>query len=45
MILSNLVLELEEIITPEEIEETIDKSIHEVMHVFRDEKVESFMRM
>ncbi|EID75898.1 AGE family epimerase/isomerase [Imtechella halotolerans] len=38
MILSNLVLELEEIITPEEIEETIDKSIHEVMHVFRDEK-------
>lgn len=34
MILSNLVLELEDVLTPEEVESTIDKSIHEVMNVF-----------
>lgn len=36
MILSNLVLELEDVLTPEEVESTIDKSIHEVMNVFLD---------
>ncbi|UJH92638.1 AGE family epimerase/isomerase [Antarcticibacterium sp. 1MA-6-2] len=34
MILSNLVLELEEVLTSEEVESTIDKSIDEVMNVF-----------
>lgn len=36
MILSNLVLELEDILEPEEVEKTIDFSINEVMNVFLD---------
>ena len=36
MILSNLVLELEDILDPEEVEKTIDFSINEVMNVFLD---------
>ena len=36
MILSNLVLELEDVLTKEEVEKTIDYSIHEVMEVFLD---------
>ncbi|RTE55201.1 AGE family epimerase/isomerase [Arenibacter aquaticus] len=38
MILSNLVLELEDILKPEEVEQTIDFSIKEVMEVFLDKK-------
>ncbi len=38
MILSNLVLELEDILKPEEVEQTIDFSIKEVMEVFLDNK-------
>jgi N-acylglucosamine 2-epimerase len=38
MILSNLVLELEDILEPEEVEKTINYSIHQVMEVFLDEK-------
>ena len=38
MILSNLVLELEEILDPIEVEKTIDYSIHQVMEVFLDKK-------
>jgi N-acylglucosamine 2-epimerase len=38
MILSNLVLELEDILDPTEVEQTIDFSIHEVMEVFLDGK-------
>jgi len=38
MILSNLVLELEEILEPDEVENTIDYSIQQVMDVFLDEK-------
>lgn len=38
MILSNLVLELEDVLEKEEVEKTIDYSIHEVMNVFLDEK-------
>tara|TARA_R110001592_G_scaffold213897_1_gene466732 strand:+ start:1380 stop:2540 length:1161 start_codon:yes stop_codon:yes gene_type:complete len=38
MILSNLVLELEEILDPEEVQKTIDYSIHQVMEVFLDKK-------
>ncbi|MCM4162483.1 MULTISPECIES: AGE family epimerase/isomerase [unclassified Arenibacter] len=38
MILSNLVLELEDILEPSEVERTIDFSIHEVMEVFLDKK-------
>ena len=38
MILSNLVLELEEILEPAEVEQTIDFSIQEVMEVFLDKK-------
>lgn len=38
MILSNLVLELEDILDPAEVEQTIDFSIHEVMEVFLDGK-------
>ena len=34
MILSNLVLELEEVLDSEEVEKTIDASVHEVMEVF-----------
>ena len=34
MILSNLALELEDVLTPEEVEATLDKSVHEVMDVF-----------
>jgi len=36
MILSNLVLELEHILPPEEVEKTIDYSVREVMEVFFD---------
>ncbi len=36
MILSNLVLELEDVLEKEEVEDTIDFSIREVMDVFRD---------
>jgi len=36
MILSNLVLELEDVLSKEEVEKTIDFSIHEVMEVFLD---------
>ncbi len=36
MILSNLVLELEDVLDPEEVEKTIDFSINEVMNVFLD---------
>lgn len=36
MILSNLVLELEDILEPEEVEKTIDFSVNEVMNVFLD---------
>lgn len=36
MILSNLVLELEDVLDKEEVEKTIDYSIHEVMEVFLD---------
>ncbi|WP_189663044.1 AGE family epimerase/isomerase [Polaribacter sp. IC073] len=38
MILSNLVLELEGILDPEEVQKTIDYSIHQVMEVFLDKK-------
>lgn len=38
MILSNLVLEMEDILDPSEVEHTIDFSIHEVMEVFLDKK-------
>ena len=38
MILSNLVLELEDILEPAEVERTIDFSIQEVMEVFLDKK-------
>lgn len=38
MILSNLVLELEDVLDIEEVEKTIDYSIHEVMEVFLDKK-------
>lgn len=38
MILSNLVLELEDILPPEEVEKTIDFSVNEVMEVFLDKK-------
>lgn len=34
MILSNLVMELEDVLSEEEVEETIDFSVQEVMHVF-----------
>lgn len=37
MILSNLVLELEDILEPDEVEKTIDFSINEVMNVFLDQ--------
>lgn len=36
MILSNLVLELEDVLDKEEVERTIDYSIHEVMEIFLD---------
>ena len=36
MILSNLVMELQDVLDNEEVERTIDASIHEVMDVFRD---------
>ncbi len=38
MILSNLVLELEDVLDKEEVEKTIDLSIHEVMEVFLDKE-------
>lgn len=38
MILSNLALELEDILEPDEVEQTIDFSIQEVMDVFLDKK-------
>jgi N-acylglucosamine 2-epimerase len=38
MILSNLVLELEAVLEPVEVEKTIDISIHEVMEVFLDKQ-------
>lgn len=38
MILSNLVLELEDILPIKEVEKTIDYSVHEVMEVFLDKK-------
>tara|TARA_R110002012_G_scaffold318604_1_gene537342 strand:- start:38142 stop:39308 length:1167 start_codon:yes stop_codon:yes gene_type:complete len=38
MILSNLVLELEAVLDPKEVEETIDYSINEVMNVFLDKE-------
>lgn len=38
MILSNLVLELEAILDADEVEKTIDYSIHQVMEVFLDKK-------
>lgn len=38
MILSNLVLELEAVLDKEEVDKTIDFSIHEVMEVFLDKK-------
>lgn len=38
MILSNLVLELESVLTEQEVNETVDFSIHEVMEVFLDKK-------
>ena len=38
MILSNLVLELEDLLEPEVVEKTIDESVHEVMEVFLDKK-------
>ena len=38
MILSNLVLELEHILPPEEVEKTIDYSVREVMEVFLDQQ-------
>lgn len=34
MILSNLVLELEDVLSTEEIEKTLDRSVHEVMNIF-----------
>ncbi|MCP4978627.1 MAG: AGE family epimerase/isomerase [Maribacter sp.] len=37
MILSNLVLELEDILEPEEVEKTIDFTVNEVMNVFLDQ--------
>ncbi len=37
MILSNLVLELESILKPEEVEKTIDFTVNEVMNVFLDQ--------
>ena len=38
MILSNLVLELEDVLENEEVEKTIDISIHEIMEVFLDKE-------
>jgi len=38
MILSNLVMELEDILEPEEVNRTIDFSVNEVMKVFLDQK-------
>lgn len=38
MILSNLVLELEDILEPEEVQKTIDYSVHQVMDLFLDKK-------
>ncbi|MBJ6367809.1 AGE family epimerase/isomerase [Snuella sedimenti] len=38
MILSNLVLELEAILDPEDVEKTIDYSMHQVMELFLDKK-------
>lgn len=38
MILSNLVMELEDVLEPEEVERTIDLSVHEVMEVFLDKE-------
>jgi len=38
MILSNLVLELEDVLDTKDVERTIDESIHEVMEVFLDKK-------
>jgi len=38
MILSNLVLELEDVLESEEVEKTIDYSIHQVMDIFLDQK-------
>ncbi|GGK42141.1 MULTISPECIES: AGE family epimerase/isomerase [Flavobacteriaceae] len=38
MILSNLVLELEDVLPKEEVEKTIDFSIHEVMEIFLNKK-------
>jgi N-acylglucosamine 2-epimerase len=38
MILSNLVLELEDILEPEEVQKTIDYSVHQVMDIFLDKK-------
>ncbi|MFK5972864.1 MAG: AGE family epimerase/isomerase [Flavobacteriaceae bacterium] len=38
MILSNLVIELEDVLEPEEVEKTIDYSVNEVMEVFLDQK-------
>ncbi|MCK5442372.1 MAG: AGE family epimerase/isomerase [Maribacter sp.] len=37
MILSNLVLELEDVLEPKEVERTIDYSVNEVMNVFLDQ--------
>ncbi|MFL0095269.1 n-acyl-d-glucosamine 2-epimerase [Tenacibaculum maritimum] len=36
MILSNLVLELEDILDPQEVEKTINYSVHQVMNIFLD---------
>jgi len=38
MILSNLVLELEDVLDKDEVEKTIDVSIHEIMEVFLDKE-------
>lgn len=38
MILSNLVLEMEEVLSPEEVNSTLDFSVQQVMDVFRDTK-------
>lgn len=38
MILSNLVLELEDVLDKDEVEKTIDTSIHEIMEVFLDKE-------
>jgi N-acylglucosamine 2-epimerase len=39
MILSNLVLELEDVLEPKEVERTIDYSVNEVMNVFLDQNI------